>query len=478
MKRRDAFKLATLSIAGLAGTAGKSSAQPGPGMMHGMGPMRQPPTDGAHQGGPKPLAIRYLETVKAKLEMIRRTQSDTMLETAHAMARTVARGNTVWTYWDTGHSASFDIFDTRPAVPQFFGIGYDITKTKKGDMVLATTVEPVDWEDAAKKNVFVVGRPVPWGGDSEGPQTIVESLRQRRVKPHANIWIDTKETKSGPMIELPGAPVPFGPVSGIIGLTMFWMMTSDACRILAQDGKKAAVSGDEPELKSDRADWISTETPIMGDCFTQFMNRYELIASEMGAIREAAGMAVDSALGGGTAWCYSRFQGGLPSEGHGRRGGLFLTKGLTIENGSLQPREGRPLTAKDTVFMDIREPDHPTDLTVLDAVRKIGMKVVSFGPTTRGFAIPEGRTVPKEADVHIGRMSDTWGIYAVPGFPRRICPTSGATVMQSFWMTCMEIADQIIRRTGNVPAFYMSGAIEGSQQYNGAMQTKFNTRGY
>ena len=44
-----------------------------------------------------------------------------------------------------------------------------------------------------------------------------------------------------------------------------------------------------------------------------------------------------------------------------------------------------------------------------------------------------------------------WGLYAVPGFERRISPTTGPLVLQMYWTVVMEIIEEIIRRTGDVP---------------------------
>jgi len=92
--------------------------------------------------------------------------------------------------------------------------------------------------------------------------------------------------------------------------------------------------------------------------------------------------------------------------------------------------------------------------------------------------LPDGRTVPKEADVHIGRMCDTYGIYAVPGFKRKVCPTSGACLNQLYWSVCMEIMEGIIRRTGNVPGVYLTGAVEGGIDHLNRVNAIYEERGY
>lgn len=77
------------------------------------------------------------------------------------------------------------------------------------------------------------------------------------------------------------------------------------------------------------------------------------------------------------------------------------------------------------VIMGITRPDDPADMANLNSFRELGMKVASIGPTSSDARLPGGDTVPKMTDVHVGRVYDTNGLYAIPGFNRKVCPTSG-----------------------------------------------------
>jgi len=282
-------------------------------------------------------------------------------------------------------------------------------------------------------------------------------------------------------MHIPGMNAPSGPVSGIIGMLTFWMMLADACRILARDGKSVPVWGNEPKLSGENIPWVSLHDPLMDDYFDQIMLQIEMIEAELGNIRRIAKMAVDSVLAGGKVWCYSRYWDSLAVESHGRRGGLLLTRGLYEKDGKPTPIDSNDLfveSSKDLVIMGIWEPDDEVDLKNLDIFRKNGMKVASIGPMTRDIEIPQGRTVPKESDVHVGRMCDTYGLYAIPGFERKVCPTSGALINQIFWSLCMEITEQIIRRTGNVPCIGLSGALKAGNKQFEYMKMQYKERGY
>jgi hypothetical protein len=261
-------------------------------------------------------------------------------------------------------------------------------------------------------------------------------------------------------------------------MVTFWMMQADACRILSREGVSMPVQGDEPALSSNTA-WADLNAPLMDDYFDTIMNQIEMIGAEYGDIRRIADMAVDSVLDGGKVYVYSRYRNSLSAEGQTRRGGLALTRGLHFDNGELtchgEPFEG---TSKDTVIMGLFQPDDEYDLRALDTFRKRNMKVASMGPMSRNIRIPEGRTVPKESDIHVGRMCDTYGRFAIPGFDKKVCPVSGAILNQIFWAACMEITDTVIRRTGNTPGIFFSAAIKGGTEHMHRVNEIYKERGY
>ncbi|MCD6308707.1 MAG: hypothetical protein J7M24_06905 [Candidatus Latescibacteria bacterium] len=481
MKRRDTLYLIPLGITALAGGSALSGARD----MH-------------HEKPSTPLSLRYLEKVRDMLTWIRRTQSENLLEASHAVARTILNGRTCWYSWDMGHSVQADIFPGRTGVPALFTVGYNPKTAKEGDLMLASiwngvnayisgmgfrnqdedpmTVTPAD---VRKRGVLIIGAPAPWGMDAKGDEKIVYDSAKFTIRPSSAIWIETNITKLGAVMNIPGAGAPFGPVSGVIGMVTFWMIAADACRILAREGKSLPVDGGGPELSGNDVPWVGLDDPLMDDYFDTALRQLEMIEAEMGDIRTIAEMAVDAVLSGGKVYCYSRDRNALAYESQTRRGGLALTRGLYDEDGALSVfGEDFQGTSKDIVIMGIQSPDDPVDLGHLDTFRRHGLKVASIGPMTRGLKIPGGRTVPKEADVHTGRMCDTNGLFAVPGFGRKVCPTSGVCLNQIFWAVCMEIMDGIIRRTGNVPGVYLTGAVEGGIDHLNRVNRIYEQCGY
>ena len=466
MKRRETFKLIPLALAGAGSLPSSSRAIETPQPVPGQSVPGQPGP------GPEPLSLTYTNNVMRMLRKVRETQSDTILEGAYAIARTVKAGRKVWSCWDLGHTNEADLFPGRNGQPEILTAGYETDKVKDGDLVLANFPWPKGYiEDIAKRDLFIIGGPCPWGGDVKGFENIVPDIQKLKVRPFADIWIETFVDHIGAQVRIPGSPAPLGPESGPLNGTILWMMIADACRILARDGVSAKVKGDEPKLSGDSAPWVSLDRPLMDDYFDEVMRQLELIGSELGDIRKMADMAVDTLLGGGNVYFYSRYFPALAGEATGRRGGFVFARGLS-DDGRM---EG---TSKDCVIMGTYKPDDEADLKNLDEFKKRGMRVASIGPVTRNNAIPDSRSVHKETEVHVGRMCDTYGLFAVPGFEQKICPTSGILATSILWVMSTELAMGIIRRTGNTPAINFNGALTWAGSYNAKMTALARERGY
>ncbi len=469
MKRRDILKTLPAAALGLA-LPGRARAV-------------ETPYNKAYTSS---LACGYAETVTRMLTRIRETQMENLMAAAFTMARTISRGGTCWSQWDLGHFLDGDMWTGRDGLPSMFTVGYDAKRSKKGDMIL-TNIYGGDRADIGKKDVVVVGGPAPWGLDVPGSETIeMESARSNRIRDYADIWIDTGITVEGAVMKIPGMPHKAGPTSGILGEVTIWMLMAETCRLLSLDGKSIPVSGDEPKLAGKDIPWIAPHDPVMDDYLTLVLEQIELIGAEYGSVRKIASLAVDTILNGHDVYTYNAHTF-IAEEANTRRGGLAMGRGVYEAEGRLvfrgatpdhEPRvnfDDYPHTG-DMVIMSHVRPDDPKDLAYLDKFRKYGMKVATIGPMTRSVAalkggeraidphIPEGRILPHESDVHLGRMCDTWGLYAVPGFERRICPTTGPLVLQMYWTVVMEIIEETIRRTGDIPYVFPNVARKNSME--------------
>ncbi len=409
---------------------------------------------------PEKLSIRFLREVRGILEDIRNTELDNLLEASRHIAMTYRNHGTCYTTWDVGHSRSEDMYPDRPGDTDIFTMEYDETKAKKGDLLLGGIIAR-KIEDPRKKGVFVVGSAVPWCGDTPEAHLISEQHQQYKIRPFSDLWIETYSTTYGPIIWLPGAKYPMGAVSGPIGMVTFWAMVADAVRILASEGIYVKVKGDEPKL-GDTVKYASLTSPLGEEYFKEVLNQLRQVEGELGTAEKIADLAVDAVLAKRSVYVYSKYWEGLAVESNTRMGGLCIYKSV-FRSG---PEFGLVKNFKggrgDLVIMGICQPDDPTDLEFLDLAKKNGCTVASLGPATRNKSFPQGRTVPNEADFHMGYMCDTYGIFAIPGVEKRVCPTSGVVQNQLFYAISMSVAEKIIERTGNIPTIYPNGAFEGT----------------
>lgn len=459
MKRRDLFRLVPFAVPAALG-AKAVFAQTMPQCPRGSG------------GIPEPLGMMYTRRVREMLQWVRANQSENILEASYAIARAVERGNRVWGCWDLGHTQDNDLFPERNGQPDIVTTGYIAEEVKDGDVILANYPKPKRYiEDMAKKNVLVVGGPAPWGGDL-GEGDILPDNQQLQIRPYADIWIDMPVDLYGAQVKVPSSPALMGPESGPLSSTIFWMMMADACRVLARDGKTAPVKGDEPPL-TEKAKRAGLDVPLMDDFYDEVMREIEMIGMEMGSIRKMAGLVTDSLLAGGNVYFYSRHYNSLAGEAVGRRGGFAFAKGLSGEKAPANP------SPKDCVIMGTYKPDDEVDLRNIQTFKKLGMKVGTIGPVTRDAKPVDGKTVCTESDVHAGRMMDTYGLFALPGFERKVCPTSGIMNISILWALSGEVIEQVMERTGgDVPAIYFNGALRWGGAYNERMNAIAKTRGY
>ncbi|MBA7581898.1 hypothetical protein ES708_23811 [subsurface metagenome] len=467
MKRRDAIKLVPISIAGLTGIASNT-----------FGGITDKKAGDVGSG--KPLAVRYSEKVKDRLTWIRENQSDSLMEAAYAIARTVENGGQCYQYsWDAGHTEA-DSWADRNGEPEIFSTDFSIDKAKAGDLMLASGQLTIA-EELVKKKVYIIGCPSSWSGDARYPELLQDDIRKMKLRPYSDLFIENRATSLGGVINIPGMPAPIGPVSGIVGKTTIWMMLADACRILAGRGISVPVKGDEPKVTGEEVDWqnfsgwVKLGEPLMDNYFNEVMNQMELLFAELGQIRKIGEICAETALNGGIVYGYSRYNS-VAGEASTRRSGLTLTQGVSSSQYDPTDRKnGFPGNDKDFVIMGITRPDDEIDLQYLDMFKKRGIQVASLGAMTRSHSEPDGRTVPKETDIHAGKMCDTYGLFAVPGFDQRICPTSGVLLDHLYWTTMMSFVESYIDKSGgDIPGVYLSGALKGGMEHLYRMKSLYS----
>ena len=422
----------------------------------------------------KPLCLEYLDRVVKMFRKIRNLESDNLLEASYHIARTNKNGGNCFCQWETGHSFDGDMFPGRHGDTDIFTMGYTMgspsVEPKAGDLLLVSVLrKPL--EDPRKKGIFVIGGPTPWCGDTANTELLTERNKNLKIKQYSDIWIETYIPTLGALMWLPGETVPLGPTSGALGMVTYWAMTADAVRVLAREGIHVEVKGDEPSLKNN-APYVNLNKLLADSYFEESIRQIGQIEAELGTIELIAKAAADCILSGGKLYVYSRYHEALSAEASGKRGGLALINTTYADDDKF---EG---TQKDFMIMGIYQPDDEVDLKMLQKFRKAGMKIASIGPATRDGKIPQSKTVPKETDFHLGYMCDTYGLFAVPGVAKKVCPTSGLLVNLMFWATAIRLAEEIMERTGNTPGVLSTGAVIGGGEQRKRRTEMYRERGY
>ncbi|MHB9027300.1 MAG: phosphoheptose isomerase family protein [Candidatus Latescibacterota bacterium] len=453
MNRRNALQLLSLLGAGLAAI---------------------PEAGYARGKRPRELGLIYLDGIRAGIRKIRETESENLLRAAAAIAKVRKSGGNCFCQWETGHSFDGDLFPGRHGDTDLFMLGYTMAKPavapKSGDLLLVNVIrQPLD--DPRGKGLFVIGGPNPWGADTVQRDQLTEANKALTIRAHSDIWIEFHYTPYGALVPLPKEEIPLGPTTAAYGMVTYWAMVADAARLLARDGSPIAVKGDEPRLV-DNANRVSPEKPLGGQYFEESLRQIGRIEEEMGVIRRVTRAIADTISAKGKLYVYSGHREALAGEANQKRGGLALINTTSPEDAKFAG------TAQDFMIMGIYQPDDATDLKMLDKFRGLGMKIASIGPVTRDGKTPPGRSIPNEADFHLGWMMDTYGLFALPGVDRKICPTSGLLVNVMFWTTMVQLAEEIMRYTGNAPAVLSTGAVVGGAEQRKRAAELVKARGY
>lgn len=422
----------------------------------------------------RPLCLEYLNGILRGIGHIRDTESDDLLRAAEAIARTRRNGGACFYQWETNHTIEGDMFPGRHGDTDLFVMGYTMgtpaATPKQGDLLLVNVIR-APLEDPRARGIFVVGGSNPWCADLDQGLPLAESNRKLRIREYSDIWIDLPYTPYGSLVRLPGQEVPLGPTPGAFGMTTCWAMTADAVRLLVRDGFPVRVRGDESKLGS-APERLRLDRPLGGRWFAEVLRQIGAVRGELAVIRALAAEIADRILSGGKLHVYSRYREALCQEANQRRGGLALINATWADDPNFRGTE------KDIVIMGISRPEDQVDLRMLDRCRGMGMKVAVIGPATRDGRIPSGRTLAGEADYHLGRMTDTYGLFALPGLDRKICPASGLLVNVLFWTVMVQLAEEIIRRTGNSPGVLSTGAVVGGAEQRARCAELVKTRGY
>ncbi|MEM3019501.1 MAG: DUF2529 family protein [Candidatus Bathyarchaeia archaeon] len=183
---------------------------------------------------------------------------------------------------------------------------------------------------------------------------------------------------------------------------------------------------------------------------------------------KAAKIIADAVLSGGRFWVYDK-ERAVTSEVTGRAGGLIMVQPLPDASGS-QLKEG------DVVAISAVRGDDASDMSLAEVAKAKGAKTIAIFPFRNPPGAPRG--LKGLVDLAMDDYAEPGdGCLEVPGYPSKICPTTGVTNAAIMWAICAELVDEL-RRRGKEAHIYKSVFRVGSSEWNAKMREEFQKLGY
>ena len=168
--------------------------------------------------------------------------------------------------------------------------------------------------------------------------------------------------------------------------------------------------------------------------------------------------------GGSSSWTV------MVTENTGRASGLYMSRLITPKEIAEKGKAG------DFVFIASEASDVKGNVEAARAFKKAGFKVIYIGPSkTEGCS---GNDLPKIADWHIDTFSpEREGALAIPGFNRKLCPTTGVLYpLVQYMLNAQFIGHMIEARM--TPLIYMGVHLIGGRVYNNLLGQIYEKRGF
>lgn len=186
----------------------------------------------------------------------------------------------------------------------------------------------------------------------------------------------------------------------------------------------------------------------------------------LGTVMEAGEVMAERVLSGGRIHPWSG-RDEFWIESSGTAGGLM----------GVYPLKPDSLTAKDIVILATADATPEREIEMARKVREKGAWLVGIYPFSRedGVSTDELKTL---CDVSLDNLSgDADGIFSMPGYDRKIIPTTTMMNNYAFWALVGAYV-QAMESRGEAPYYWMSYHVPGGQEYDTSIRGKFLERGY
>ena len=455
MKRRDFSKT---SIAGLA--AGLAVCGESTGKDVEIKPVKKE--------APKPYGIQYYDKACEIWDRISTSELPLITQAADHAASSLKNGKKLYCLITGGHMHKAELRQDRPGNPDYLHLWKRDVKPEqfdvigKGDFILFDS--PFEHiKRVHDRGAFSVGIRVPYFPNKTTPKGVlaINELATNAVFENvilaeecSDIILTSGVPFTDGVLNIPEIPTARAcPMSPQGTFNFFWMITAE----IAMRDKGGGAMGSSEKA----AEYIEL-----------IKKRGVEIQADFNNIDTIAQFMVECVSRGGKYWNYT-FSDGDPimeRENIHRCSGVVMSWGLNPKD---IPKEGK---AGDFVIIAGEASDIKENIEAARTFKKAGIKVIYIGPAkTEGSS---GNDLPTIADWHIDTHSpERDGALIVPGFDKKICPTTGLLYPLAQYMLNSQFITHMIE-IDMTPLVDMGSHVIGGDVYSNLLYTIVAKRGY
>ncbi len=406
-----------------------------------------------------PYGVQYYEKAVEIWNREATSELPLIAEAADKAAKTLASGGKLYSQAHFGHMLVKELRSDRPGNPGYLPTGNWQTKDEeydaigKGDFLFFDqTMARV--KKAHDRGAFVVGVRVPYlpnGTTPKGVLATYEATNNLLTEDCSDIVLTSGVPFTNGCIYYPQIPAVRGCPISVQGVgNFYWMLTAE---IAVRDKGRGAMGA------SARA----------REYIELVKARGAKIRANFAAIDDTARAMAGWVAQGGKYWNYT-FGSEMADENTYRASGIAMSRNASPDD------IGKKVKSGDFVIIAGESCDTKENVEAALAFKAAGVKVIYIGPSkTDGGS---GPLMTECAERHIDTFSpEREGALAIPGFDRKICPTTGVLYALALWMTNAQFIGHMIAQD-MTPGLDMGGHLIGGNGYNAVMRPIVEKRGY
>jgi uncharacterized phosphosugar-binding protein len=385
---------------------------------------------------------------------------DTQVEAIEREMRTayerIQKGGTIYSQITAGHFPTDETALSRTGQPGVFAFlireakDNDYAKLKPEDMIITNVINLGNLA-AMKRGIRVVGLTVNYypfakTPPGEGYQIEYEG-KILKMEDACSVMLDSQTAWDNGLLHPKQHPeFAVMPGSGIAQATVYWMMAAELAGLKAGGGSKSS-SG----------------------CARKYVDICIERAKRVGKDRQKfvdSGRVLGDLIIKGGKWYVT-----------GNR--ALVSDALHVATGPMVTRTYSANAVKkgDIVLIGSFSSNNPDEIKVANECHAKGAYVVTISP----FSLESDSSGPrlnKEADLAFDTYSpESWGVVAIKGLDRKICPTTGVMADLEMWLLMSSWTD-VMAATGKFPWFWKGMFMKDGTEYNKINQPAFEARGW